>query len=368
LFVLSCLGCGLALPLEFKGWRCPSCGRALKLASEKSFESLDDIIKKGRRGIWRYSGDIPFADHPVTLGEGGTPLIKGVCGGAELFLKLEYVSPTGAFKDRGASACITRAAALGAGSVVEDSTGNAGVAAAAYAARAGIQARIYVPADAPAGKKGLMAALGSKVVECGSRGEAADKAVSGLKDGDLYIGHSWDPFYIEGMKTTAFEIFEAGVVPDAVITPVASGTLLLGLHKGFGELLCAGLIEEMPKFFGVQGESCAPIYRDIHGGVEVGAGSGLADGLRIADPPRRGEIVEAIRSTGGDALIVSDPEIALALKQLYSMGIMAEPTSATALAAYVKNRQEMGGTIVVPVTGAGVKNVDGLMAALGGSH
>lgn len=367
MFLLSCRACGLALPLDFRGWRCPSCGKALKLTSDGAFHNLDGIIWKGRTGMWRYSGSMPFADRPITLGEGGTPIIKGEFGGAELHMKLEYMSPTGAFKDRGASACMTRAAALGAGSVVEDSTGNAGVAASAYAARAGIAARIYVPADAPTGKKGLMAALGAEVVQCGSRGEAAARAVSELRHGELYIGHAWDPFYIEGMKTAAFEMLEAGAVPDAVIMPVASGTLLLGLYKGFGELRASGLVEEVPRLFGVQGESCAPLYRDMGGIIEEGAGSGLADGLRIADPPRRGEIVEAIRSTGGEVFVVSDPEISLALKQLHRMGIMAEPTSATALAAFMKNRQEMGGTTVMPVTGASMKNLDGLIAALAGS-
>jgi threonine synthase len=353
------------LPLDFKGWRCPACGRALKLTSG-GFKSLDEIIQKGRAGIWRYSGAIPFAANPVTLGEGETPLIKAGLDGVELFLKLEYVSPTGAFKDRGASVSMTRAAALGVGCVVEDSTGNAGIAASAYAARAGIRARIYVPADAPTGKKGLMAACGSEVVECSSRGEAAVRAVSELRDGELYIGHAWDPFYLEGMKTAAFEIFEAGVVPDAVITPVASGTLLLGLHKGFRELLNAGLINEMPRIYGVQGEGCAPIYEDMHGKIVGGVGSSLADGLRIVDPPRRGEIVDAIGSTGGDVFVVSDPEIAISLRRLHRMGILAEPTSATALAAVMRNRREMGEVVVMPVTGAGIKNLGGLMAALGG--
>ncbi len=364
MFALSCRGCGLALPLDSRVWRCPSCGRALWLSSDRGFHSLDEIVCRDRRGIWRYSRALPFAERPVTLGEGGTPLVRGNFWGAELLLKLEYISPTGAFKDRGASACITRAAALSARSVVEDSTGNAGVAAAAYAARAGIGARIYVPADAPAAKRGLMAALGSEVVECRNRGEAAARAVSELREGELYIGHGWDPFYIEGMKTAAFEIFEASVVPDAVIVPVASGTLLLGLQRGFGDLLRAGLMEMMPRLFGVQGESCAPLYEDLHGRVEVGVGSGLADGLRIADPPRRGEIVEAVRSSGGDVFVVSDPEIAAALRGLHRTGIMAEPTSAAALAAFAKNRRETGETIVVPVTGAGMKDVEGLMAAL----
>jgi threonine synthase len=353
--------------LNFRGWRCPACGGALRLTSARGFKDLDEIIHKGRAGIWRYGGDIPFAANPVNLGEGGTPLIKAGFEGIELFLKLEYVSPTGAFKDRGAAVSMTRAVALGAGCVVEDSSGNAGIAASAYAARAGIKAKVYVPADAPAGKKGLMAACGSQVVECSSRGEAAARAVSELREGELYIGHAWDPFYIEGMKTAAFEIFEAGVVPDAVITPVASGTLLLGLHKGFRELLDAGLIDEMPRIYGVQGEGCAPIYEDMHGKIVGGVGSNLADGLRIADPPRRREILHAIGSSGGDAFVVSDPEIAVSLRWLHRMGIMAEPTSATALAALVKNWREMGRVVVMPVTGAGTKNLGGLMSALGGS-
>jgi threonine synthase len=337
----------------------------LKLTS-RGFKKLEDIINKERTGIWRYSGAIPYAEIPVTLGEGNTPLINASFDGARLLLKLEYVSPTGAFKDRGASVSLTRALALGARSIVEDSTGNAGIAASAYAARAGIGARIYVPADAPSEKKGLMVACGSQVVECSSRGEAASRAVSELNAGELYIGHAWDPFYLEGMKTAAFEIFEAGVVPDSLITPVASGTLLLGLRKGFMELMDAGLIDEMPKIFGVQGTECAPIYEDIHGKVSGDTGSSsLADGLRISDPPRRNEIVNAIRSTGGDVFVISNNEIASSMRLLLRMGIIAEPTSATALGAFMANRKEMGRVVVMPVTGAGVKNTRAVMAAIG---
>lgn len=364
MFELSCPRCRRLLPLGFRGWRCPSCGSPLRVASDGGFSGLREIIHKGRTGVWKYSGAIPFSEQPVTLGEGNTPIINTRLDGADLLLKLEYVSPTGAFKDRGASVSLTRAAALGATRVVEDSTGNAGIAASAYAARAGIRARIYVPADAPEGKKGLMAACGSEVVECRTRGEAAERATSELGEEELYVGHAWDPFYLEGMKTAAFEIFEAVGAPGAVVTPVASGTLLLGLHKGFRELMGAGMVEEMPRIFGVQGEGCAPIYEDMHGKVEGGIGSSLADGLRIPDPPRRGEIVDAIRSTKGDVFIVSDPEIAASLRRLHRAGILAEPTSATAFAAFAKNRSEIGGSTLIPVTGAGVKNLGALMAAL----
>lgn len=331
------------------------------------FKSLAEIVQHGRSGVWRYSGALPFSADPVTLGEGGTPLVRAKHEGRELFLKLEYASPTGAFKDRGAAVSVTRAVAVGAGGIVEDSSGNAGVAASAYAARAGIRARIYVPEDAPKGKKLVMEALGAEVVECPTREGAASRSVSELADWEVYIGHAWDPFYLEGMKTAAFEVFEAGVSPDVIITPVASGTLLLGLHKGYRELLDAGLIDRMPRICGVQGESCAPIYEEIHGKLTGVAGSRLADGLRISNPPRKAEIVDAIRSTDGDVYTVSDPEIVSALRWLLGKGIIAEPTSATALAAFLNNKCERVGTPMIPITGAGMKDLVGLVAALRGS-
>ena len=364
MFRLSCSSCPKDFPLDFRGWKCPACGGLLKLSPSVEFKNLDEIVHKERAGVWRYGGDIPFPSTPVTLGEGNTPLVKAHGKGIDLFFKLEYVSPSGSFKDRGASVSLTRAKALGVRGIVEDSTGNAGIAASAYAARAGIGARIYVPADAPAGKKWLMRACGAEVVECESREEASASATSRLGKDDLYIGHTWDPFYIEGMKTVAFEIFESGIEPGAFIVPVASGTLLLGLFHGYRELLSAGLIDEMPRIFGVQGEGCAPIFEDFHGKVPIGQGSGLADGLRIVNPPRRKEIHEAIESTAGDVFVVSDPEIRIAMRELYGMGIMAEPTSATAFAALRKEKGRLGERVVVPITGSGLKNLEGVRRAL----
>ena len=160
-----------------------------------------DMVAEGRSGMWRYSPWLPFSSRPVTLGEDGTPLIKSECAGIEVIFKLEVVSPTCSFKDRGASISVSRAVVLGAKTVVEDSTGNADVSGSAYAARVGIRSRIYVPVDAPSAKKSLMRAAGAELVECGDRAEAAERAVSELGCGDFYIGHAWDPFYIAGMET-----------------------------------------------------------------------------------------------------------------------------------------------------------------------
>ncbi|MEM4657565.1 MAG: pyridoxal-phosphate dependent enzyme [Candidatus Methanosuratincola sp.] len=322
------------------------------------------MVAEGRSGMWRYSPWLPFSSHPVTLGEGGTPLIKSEDSGVEVLLKLEFVSPTGSFKDRGASISISRAVALGAKTVVEDSTGNAGVAASAYAARAGIRSRIYIPADAPNSKKDLMRACGAELVECRDRAEASERAVSELRSGDLYIGHAWDPFYIMGMETAAFEIYEQYGVPDSILVPVASGTLLLGLYRGFRGLFECGISDRIPRIFGVQGEECAPIYEEVHGPVSRTYGSSLADGLRIAHPPRKREIIDAISSSGGDVCVVSDPDIADGLRCLLGMGIMAEPTSATVFAALSKHRLSLGSSVLIPVTGSGMKHPEGIARAL----
>jgi threonine synthase len=317
------------------------------------------------QGLWRYRGCLPFSEHPVSLGEGGTPIIRRREKNSELLFKLEYCNPTGSFKDRGASVSMTRARAIDVNRVIEDSTGNAGIAASAYAARAGIRAKIYLPSDTLPAKKTLIRAFGAEVVECSNRKEAALRATSELVEGEFYIGHAWDAFYIEGMKTVAFEIYESGYKGDSIILPVASGTLLLGLYKGFGELVEMGFVENIPRIYAVQGEGCAPIYEALHGKLFGDRSSQLADGLKIEDPPRKGEILQAIKNTSGDAFTVSDPEIASATRDLYGLGILAEPTSATAYAAFKKNRGTLAGRVIMPITGTAIKTIDKLGAIIG---
>ncbi|MCS7097473.1 MAG: pyridoxal-phosphate dependent enzyme [Candidatus Methanomethyliaceae archaeon] len=292
----------------------------------------------------------------VTLGEGNTPIVEMKDEG--VILKLEYFSPTGSFKDRGAAVSLSRAKFMGVGSIVEDSSGNAGIAAAAYAAKANIRARIYVPKDAPSAKRMIIRACGAEIVECESRKDASIRAVSELRENELYVGHIWDAFYIEGIKTIAFEVFESGHIPDAIIVPVASGTLLLGLFKGFFELNEMGLLNNIPEFYAVQGEECAPIYEAIYGKIGGIKNSSLADGLRVDDPPRKDEILSVIRATSGDVFIVNNNEIMGALKFLYRKGIIVEPTSATAYAAFRKTRGL--GKVLIPMTGTGIKTIDRL--------
>jgi len=345
--------------------RCPSCGGVFFIRAEELPKgNFGAVVDHGSRGVWRFRKVLPFATDPVSLGEGGTPILEKHEDGAQLLLKLEYCAPTGSFKDRGASVSLTRVKAIGAKGIVEDSTGNAGIAASAYAAKAGMRARVYVPSDAPAVKKSLIKACGAEVVETLNRGEASRRAQGELKDGEVYIGHTMDPFYVEGMKTIAYEVFEDKCVPDLVIVPVASGTILIGIYKGFLELQEMGLLADLPSIYGVQGEGCAPIYEVLHGKLDGVRTSYLADGLRIADPPRKREIVDVIKKTGGDIFTVADSEIASSVKELYRTGIIAEPTSATVLAAFRKNEKDLKGKILMPITGSGMKTADKLAQIL----
>ncbi|RLG58515.1 threonine synthase, partial [Candidatus Geothermarchaeota archaeon] len=249
------------MPFDSRSWSCPKCGAPLKIEL-----NLDKIaFKKSSlvnrvRSIWRYKELIPVKTKDVvSLGEGFTKIIRRRVFGALTYLKLEYLSPSGSFKDRGSSVAVTHAREIGAKTLVEDSSGNAGSSVALYALSAGLKARIYVPKDAPENKRMIIRIFGAQVVECRSREEASSRAVHELRRDDYYIGHLWNPFFIEGMKTMAFEIAEQFKWErvDCIIAPIASGSLVLGLFKGFKELEVLGLINDLPSLVGVQAEGWA---------------------------------------------------------------------------------------------------------------
>ncbi len=325
----------------------------------KDFSSL---IDRSELSLWRYKSLIPFSKGKISLGEGLTPLIHHREEGVELYFKLEYVSPTGSFKDRGATVEVSRAKSIGVRRIVEDSSGNAGLAYSAYSAFAGIKARVYVPRDAPTAKRMLMKMCGTEVVECETREEAAQRAISELDEGDLYIGHTWNPFFLEGTKTVAYELYEHGIIGfDSIVIPVSAGTLLLGFYKGFKDLMNMGFIDRLPRLYAVQAGGVTPIYEDLRGEKWKGEEGTLADGLRIKDPPRRKMIVNAIKESNGSVVVVGNTEIVESMKHLYKMGLTVEPTSATAYAAYRRLRREAGLRVLIPLTGTGMKTLDKLI-------
>ncbi len=219
----------------------------------------------------------------ASLGEGFTPLVDA--NGWDAQFKLDCVFPSGSFKDRGATTTLSRAAELGVETVLEDSSGNAGAAIAQYAARAGIDAEIYVPADAKASKLKAIECAGATPVRIeGSRQDVTDACIEAVENGDgWYASHAWNPAFFAGTMTFALELAAQRDwnVPDAVVTPLGHGTLFLGAYRGFRALLDAGWTDSMPRLLGVQAEGVSPIADGFHDD------RGDADGPRRAQRRRR---------------------------------------------------------------------------------
>lgn len=334
-------------------------------------------IERGTRSLWRYRAAlaVPVAD-PVSLGEGMTPLLRRRFRGIEAHFKCEWLSPSGSFKDRGASVMISVLRQQGIGHLLEDSSGNGGAAVATYAAAAGIRARILTPASTQPAKLVQMRAMGAEVeLVPGSRQATADEAVRQSSD-VFYASHNWQPFFLEGTKTLAYELWEdlGFRAPDNVIIPTGAGSNVLGCDIGFGELLRAGEIDRLPRLFAVQPGACAPIDRAFRAGSDtvepIEPRPTIAEGTAIARPVRPREVLAALRRSGGGTVAVDEEEIARATLDLgRETGLYAEPTSAQAVVALVKLAQAgvvgPGETTVVVLTGSGLKATQRIGEVLG---
>lgn len=309
------------------------------------------------------SGGYPCTpdEHIISLGEGFTPLEEIELEGHRVLLKVDYLFPTGSYKDRGATVLISMAKELGIRKAVEDSSGNAGSAIAAYCAKAGIECGIYVPQATSAGKLVQIETYGAtlKKIE-GSREETADVAME-VASNSFYASHCWNPFFLHGTKTFAFEICEqlGWKSPKAVVLPVGHGTLFLGAYIGFKELQEAGVIKEIPRLVGVQSASCAPLYEAFKKGsqdaIRIEKQDTLAEGIAIAKPVRGKQILDVVKKTG-EMLAVTEEEIGMALKEMGQEGYFIEPTSAATIAGlkkYMKHFKE--DVIVSTLTGTGLK-------------
>ncbi len=343
------------------------------------------LTRVGRRadagGLWRYAAAIPVEpSHAMrlSLGEGATPMISaGDPGLPDVRLKLEFLSPTGSFKDRGAVVLVASALSRGASALVADSSGNAGSAIAAYAARAGLPCQVFVPAATSPGKRAQIAAYGAELVLVpGDRTATADAARAAVRERDaFYASHVYDPYFLQGTKTFAFEVWEqVGGAPDAVVLPCGNGTLVLGAAIGFRELHAAGLIDRLPALIAVQSAACAPLSTAWSQGAasaaEITAEPTAAEGIAIPRPARGAEILAAVRASAGVMLTVSEDEIAEAGRDLARRGLLVEPTGAVAWAAVLAARVSSGadapgwqrardlleGTVVVPLCGSGLKS------------
>lgn len=355
-----CEACTATYDDQTPRFRC-DCGHPLDL-EQKPFEAGKLLAQVP--SIWRYREALSLSDvsDPVSLGEGGTRLLAWKIDNRPVMLKLEYVSPTGSFKDRGASTTITQAVAWNVGRVVEDSSGNAGAALAAYCAYAGLACTVFAPADAPLPKLQHINCLGADLVPVpGGRQEVGEAALTAAGQG-YYAGHAWNPFFLEGTKTFAFELAEqlGRFSPAAVVFPVGNGTLLLGAWLGFQQLRQAGLIDYLPRLYAVQPEACASL---TGGPVEANADT-LADGIRVPVPPRHDQILRAVRESGGEVLTVPEDELLLDWRLLTHNGFFVEPTSAVVVGGFrrLPGFDPKDGPVVLPLTGSGMRTRPEILA------
>ena len=357
---LLCQTCGKHFPSSKPRWNC-TCGGLLSLDFHARFPL--DKIKKRKPTLWRYREALPIDDDQqiTSFDEGFTPLIEEEVFGKRVFVKLEYLFPSGSYKDRGASVLVSKIKELGIKEVVEDSSGNAGAAIAAYCAKASVACHIYVPEKTSPGKLLQIKRYGARLhIIRGSREDAARAALRQART-MYYASHYWNPYFFHGTKTCIFEIVEQldWKAPDILIVPVGNGTLLYGSFIGLKELREEGVIEKLPKIIGVQAENCAPLaYAWNHHGDFTSYRTikkTIAEGIAIANPPRAGDILQSVQATRGEIITVREREILDALRFIRRKGYCIEPTSAVALAALKKYHTQTNQMVVIPLTGHGLK-------------
>jgi len=376
-WTLECSACGAATDADGLRTVCEQCGAPwlVRYARKAPPASLKGALAARRGGMWRYREFLPLGpdEEPVTLGEGSTPLLRAPrlgarIGLADLWVKDEAVNPTGSFKARGLSAAVTRAVAAGATRFTLPTAGNAGVAAAAYGARAGAKVRVFAPKSTPKPLLDQMTAYGADLVtvdghigDCGQLSRAF-----ATENGAMDLSTLREPYRIEGKKTLGLEIAEqlGWTLPGAIIYPTGGGTGLIGMWKAFLELIAAGWVSgPMPRLVSVQSTGCAPVVRAYEEGKSACEAWKdawtVASGLRVPGPLGGALILRGIRESHGTAVGVTDDQLLAGAALLSGLeGIDACPEGGAAVAA-ARNLLSQGVVapderVVVFNTGAGV--------------
>jgi threonine synthase len=371
---------------------CIECGKPLlvRYDLEKAAETLmRESLRSRPSSLWRYREVLPVEDHDsvVTFGEGWTPLLRAdrlaetLQLKLNLFIKDEGQNPTQSFKARGMTAAISMAKELGVKKVAVPSAGNAAGAMAAYAARAGLQAFIFMPSDTPRANIVECEQTGANVTLVDGLITDCGKIVAERKEAEGWFDVSTlkEPYRVEGKKTMGYELFEQlnaiqnpkskiQNLPDVIIYPTGGGTGLIGMWKAFDEMEQLGWIDSRrPRMVSVQAETCAPIVRAFEAGerfaVEFENASTVASGLRV--PKAIGDflILDAIRASGGTAVSVSDRDLVSAVGEIGAAeGVFAAPEGAACLPALRKlidqGLIDKGETVVLFNTGSGIKYLE----------
>ena len=378
---LKCIECGTTYGIDEIIYKCGKCDGILEVVTD--IEELRNKIStdkwKGTSlSVWRYIDFLPIKDkiNIVTLNEGGTGLhrckrLAEKIGLKKLFIKFEGENPTGSFKDRGMTVGISKARELGVSTVICASTGNTSASLAAYAAKAGMQCIVLVPAGKiGVGKLAQAMAHGARLVQVkGNFDDSLDMVFKICeRNNQIYLLNSINPFRIEGQKTIAFEVTEQlGISPDCMVMPVGNAGNISAAWKGFNEFEAVGLIKTKPRMIGIQAEGASPIvnaYRKKQRTIEpILSPETVATAIRIGNPVSWMKALNSIYDSKGHAETVSDQEILDAQRLLaQTEGIFAEPASATPIASlrHLLDQGEIEKTdsVVCVATGHGLKDAD----------
>ena len=376
---LECSACGLKHEWSRLQNLCRSCHKPLLAIVDLAAASRTltrETLATREKSLWRYREVLPLPGdgEPVSLGEGGTPLLRArkFADDIELWIKDESLNPTQSFKARGMSVAVSMAKYLGATKLAAPSAGNAGGALAAYAARAGLEAQIFMPRDTPRANIIECRELGAHVTlidglitDCG-----AEIARRKEKEGWFDMSTLKEPYRVEGKKTLGYELAEQcnWQLPDVILYPTGGGTGLMGMWKAFDEMEALGWIgAKRPRMFAVQASGCAPIVRAFEAGEKTAAefpnARTIASGLRV--PKAIGDflILKILRESNGGAITVDDEEIIRAAREVGSKeGLFVCPEGAACFAALASlcsaGKIKSGETVVIFNTGSGIKYLD----------
>ena len=351
--MLVCTACSTQYPPSVKIVRCVRC--------------IGTLIITYREGVRGSSGRLPT----IELGQGNTPSVElqATCellGLRSLIAKLEFMSPTGSFKDRGSAVVVAAAVEDSVSEFVEDSSGNAGASMAAYAAAAGIKGHIFAPSSAAAGKLDQIRIFGAQLHAIdGPRQAATDAALSfAATRGIPYLSHALSPWFIEGMKSFANEVIAADDWPTDIVLPVGNGSLLLSTESAFRDAWDQrGLAGHPPRIHAVQSRAVHPLetaFNQSKDAESEGNAHTVASGISVTSPPRLQEMCRAVQRSGGSVITVDDTAVLEWQRYLASSeGIFCEATSAAAFAGLQQlvASQQVGADsrVLIPVTGSGLK-------------
>ncbi len=359
-----CPKCGRREALDTRLPHCP-CGALWELDSD--IPKYDPaLIDQAEWSQFRYRAFMTLDDdvswRSVSLGEGMTPVVQLEKG---VMAKVDYMMPTLSFKDRGAAALMAHCKAIGVDKVVQDSSGNAGNAVAAYAAKAGIACEIFVPEGTSPKKIDMIRAHGAKcTVVPGSRDHCADVCRAKVEEeGCYYASHVYNPLFYEGTKTYIYEVFEQlGRIPENLIIPVGNGTLFLGAVKALEHLLASGCIDHFPQIWAIQSEKCDPLYQasiqNAKSPAPVKPEPTLAEGIAIGKPMRGEKILELSEKWNIRFVLAPENQILAARGELAKKGYYVEHTTAANYAVLREIRRKYGveEDFLITLCGAGLKS------------